>query len=47
MSILCGICLDASESCACVHEDCNCGKESCLICEWKWQDDADLDNFGA
>ena len=26
--------------------DCNCDKESCFICEGKWQDAADLDNFG-
>jgi len=44
---ICGICGDASESCDCFeNEDCNCGKLTCFICEGKWQDDADLDNFG-
>lgn len=45
---ICGICGDASESCNCceVNNDCNCDREDCFTCEGKWQDAADLDNFG-
>ena len=29
------------------NKDCDCGREDCAICEWRWMDDADLDSFGA